>query len=127
MEKQTKVALALVVPLWVFVNLLACKVYCPCFICEHAYFAVGTFILDEHASFIVSLSLLLLAVLVIIKFSTCASTSRSRGWWLFFRLHLESWRVFHVEKAKGDLADKRSEVSDPVISLVLVYCRLAFL
>jgi hypothetical protein len=83
-EEPIRAALAFVVPLGVFVDLLACKIYDPRFICEHAYFRVGEFIFDKHTSFIVSPLLLLLSTMpVIIQLLVSASTSRSQGWRLF--------------------------------------------
>jgi hypothetical protein len=74
LEEPTRAALAFVVPLGVFIDLLACKIYGSCFICEHAYIGVGENILDKNASLFVSL-FLFLYVPIIAQFLVSASTS----------------------------------------------------
>ena len=73
LEEPTRAARVLVIPLGVLVELLACKVCDPYFICGHANLVVWRFILHQRASsFVISFSSLLVAF-VFVSISVLAS------------------------------------------------------
>jgi hypothetical protein len=80
LEEPMRAALALLIPLGALVNLLACKVSSPRFICEHANFSVWEFVFHQKVSLVVSLAFLLVAF-VLVSISAFASIYWPRHFW----------------------------------------------
>ena len=86
LKEPTRAALALFVPIWALVKLLARKISSPCFIDEHADFTVGGEIFYQRMCLAVSLAFLLVAFVIIILFAF-ASSSCTHSHGIFWSLH----------------------------------------
>jgi hypothetical protein len=81
-----RAALALFVPIWALVKMLARKISSPCFVSKHADFAVGERIFNQSMFLSVSLAFLLVAFVIIVLFAF-APPSCTHGQGIFWSLH----------------------------------------
>ncbi len=86
LEEPTRAAFALLIPLGALVELLACKVSGPHFICEHAKVSVWKIVFHQKTSLVVSLAFLLVAF-VLVSISAFASIYWPRRCSYFWRFH----------------------------------------